>query len=201
MDNEDPDLELLQNSSSDMNEMSDDFLSMLNTDCKTSDIEEFNSWFQDNIIPDVCPLASESILDTLCTDGELNTRNYDLLQCDANITSQYYNGCDEMMPLNMSQGCNTLMDGNYIAPFSMETPPRDKRSPHTNPISNDNTRRPNKLECSTNAHETKEIASTESENNNSYFIKETYYQDDSGNTFIEQEYLKREDFSGKKFNN
>ena len=194
MDDENVDLELLQTNSSDLNVMSDDFLSMLNTDCKTSDIDEFNSWFQDNIIPDVNATASERLSDSLCTDSGVETNHNDLFQSESDLTSQYYSSYDDIT----SENGERFIDGNYIAPFRIEEPTYNDESHHAY---TNGTLVSDKDQYITLVPEKSAVPSSESENTSDYFVKETYYQDDSGNTFVEQEYIQKQDISGKNLRN
>ena len=204
MDDEEADVnfELLRSNSTDLTAMSDDFLSMLNTDCKASDIDEFNSWFQDNITPDGNLPPSDSILDTLGADGDLdqishNTEAYSL-QNDPSLTTHFYSSYNDVQATPASQNFSAPPDTNYITPFNLETPvtsPYDEESGMTYTTLN-NTPKVEKEHISYNQNmATTDIGTGEVENDNDYYIKETYYQDESGNTFIEQEYIRKKDVS------
>ena len=204
MDDEEGDVnfELLRSNSTDLTAMSDDFLSMLNTDCKASDIDEFNSWFQDNITPDSNLPTSDSILDSLGTEGDLdqishNAESYSL-QNDPSLTTHFYSSYNEIQPVPPPQDYSSHPESNYIAPFNLETPvtsPYDEDSGMTYATLKNNPKA-EKDDITYNQNITNcDVRNGEIENDNDYYIKETYYQDESGNTFIEQEYIRKKDVS------
>lgn len=202
MDEEEADVnfELLRTNSTDLPVMSDDFLSMLNTDCKASDIDEFNSWFQDNITSDSNIPSTDSILDTLGTVHDLDQlpQNQDAytMQNDPSLTTHFYNSINDCPQINEAPQNFMCADSNYIAPFNLETPvtsPYDGEPGMTYNTVENNAKCEKEQTMKFNQNHPPELKNNERENDNDYYVKETYYKDESGNTFIEQEYIKKKD--------
>eukprot|EP00116_Pleurobrachia_bachei_P002116 sb/3462378/ len=152
--------------------MSDDFLDMLNTETRSDDLDEFNTWFRDNIAPEKTAVTN-SILDSL-TDVEPF--------CEKPIDQQYSPPNTHLLHQQPSQD-TTQFYTNYHTPQQSE-PVSD---PYGSPGSNFSYPSPPQSDVF--------LSSPQSDTSlepDEYFVKETFFQDEAGNTFVEQEYVKKE---------